>query len=199
MQQYRIKVNSFLGGHRIQLKSVSYLELDILEHPLFRVSLASPNARNLETEDGSEISLIVENSASESVEIAEVRLCVAGRNVDQLWFTSGCQILAEGLNEIQLKSPVSVPLLDLLDAGQWQFTSSQMPAEGVFQMESTRIIKGHLSFEYRHDSEATDLRNRILKISQDDSAFHASLQVPHDGSLVEAIWGVEVPQADSGW
>jgi hypothetical protein len=39
-----------------------------------------------------------------------------GRNVDQLWFSSGCQILAEGFNEIQLTSPVSVYLLEVLDA-----------------------------------------------------------------------------------
>jgi hypothetical protein len=93
-----------------------HLELDILEHPLFHVSLASVNARTLETEDGSEISLIVENSAPASIEVDDVRICLMGRNVDQLWFSSGCQILAEGFNEIQLTSPVSVYLIGVLDA-----------------------------------------------------------------------------------
>lgn len=81
---------------------------DIVDHSLFQVALAIKNAQPIDTEDGYSIEVDVNSRCPNTVEVDDIRICLAGKEMDQLWFTSRKQLVGPGRNRVTLSSPVSM-------------------------------------------------------------------------------------------
>lgn len=104
-----------------------HLDLEILEHPLFDLSLATTQATPLVHEDGSSCEINIHNllpvvssrqrslatmltlgsERLQDIDVSDVRICFSTTEIEQLWFTAGPTVLKSGMNHIDVTCLVS--------------------------------------------------------------------------------------------
>jgi hypothetical protein len=95
----------------------------------------------------------------------DVRACLSGKDIEQLWFTSGQVTLKPGENRVELYCP--------------------MPVSGLWTVESTQVRFAKVAFHYLWiPSRITDSDNRVLvRIPRDPLSVDAEVVLPLDLKL----------------
>ncbi len=117
------------------------------------------------------------------VPVDDVRLCFAGKELEQLWFTSGPFTLQPGWNDVPVQCYVSEErVCSLADQSHMLL---QMPVSGMFRLELSRLLCGNLCFDYDPRLSAASNSSKqpvpYLYIPENARAFGATLEIPERG------------------
>ncbi|CED85218.1 Putative transmembrane protein [Phaffia rhodozyma] len=135
-------------------------DLPVHDHEAFSVKLQSPKQATgplRGQEDGCNLHLLVQNHLPCTVTVDDVRACLSGHELEQLWFTSGKTELKHGDNVVCVFCP--------------------MPVSGLFSLEVSQIRLSKVAFHYVWlPSKASDVSERtVVRIPRDYKALNARL------------------------
>lgn len=151
------------------------------------VVAASHRARNLQDQDGAELSVYVFSSLSQSLDVDDVRFCLVGtqsasqQQHRQLWLTSGAVTLQPGRNEVQLRGYSCAPGKYILDVSQIRL------GRVVFQTIAPKALPHGAASS--SSSAVPAPTSTVITIPHDGFALTARLEQPKRIALDQARCG----------
>ncbi|KAL7418117.1 trafficking protein particle complex subunit 10 [Mrakia frigida] len=143
-------------------------ELPTHAHGVFSIKPQSERALPAGEEDGCAFKMLVSNRLSCTVVVDDVRACLSGRELEQLWFTSGKTELQPGENVVEVFCP--------------------MPVSGLFTLETSQVRISRVAFHYSWLPSKPSLTTApafsltpslpVLRIPKDRNALNAKVLLP---------------------